>query len=317
MRSNTMNKHISRKAFLKGSLALTAGLLLGKFNSLAEAASTEKAWPKAPDQATGDTAMSFLFDRTPIEPVQVFDNLYYIGSISVSQFVVRTSKGLILIDSGWDEADADYAAESMKKLGLDPAATKYILLTHGHSDHYGGAQFFKDKYAPKAKIAMNLVDSNWDAVIPTEKGGFGGVRPKLDMYLEDKQVVTLGDTNIYIVLTPGHTPGCVSMIVPVTDHGEKHTVAIWGGTGTPANLEMNYLYLSAVNYFAQFTELHHVDVEMSAHGWVDDTFTRLEQLKNRQPGQPHPFVIGQDKYRAYEQKFRTMAEKAIDSFAKK
>ena len=130
---------ISRKNFLKGSLALTAGLLLG--DPQAFAASTE--YPHSPEEATGETAMHYLFDRTPIEPAQVFDNLFYIGSISVAQFVVRTSEGLIMIDSGWDEQDADYAAASMKKLGLSPADTRYILLTHGHSDHYGGAQFFK------------------------------------------------------------------------------------------------------------------------------------------------------------------------------
>ena len=311
-----LDERISRKSFLKGSVAMTVAMMLGSATNLVSAAEADaSAQTKADAKSPEKTAMQYLFDRTPFEPVQVFDNLYYIGSISVAQFVVRTSKGLILIDSGWDEKDADYAAASMKKLGLDPASTKYILLTHGHSDHYGGAQFFKDKYSPKARIAMNIVDSHWDAVIPCEKA-FSGVRPKLDMGLDDQQDIVLGDTSVHIVLTPGHTPGCVSMIIPVRDHGEPHKAAIWGGTGTPANLEMNYLYLSAVDYFAQFTSADKVDVEMSAHGWVDDTFARLEQLKKRQPGQPHPFVIGQQKYREYEQTFRTMAEKAIETYRK-
>ena len=300
---------ISRKNFLKGSLALTADLLLG--DPQAFAASTE--YPHSPEEATGETAMHYLFDRTPIEPAQVFDNLFYIGSISVAQFVVRTSEGLIMIDSGWDEQDADYAAASMKKLGLSPADTRYILLTHGHSDHYGGAQFFKDKYAPQAKIGINIIDSNWYSVIPAQNA-FSGVRPHIDIELNDRQTITLGDTNIFLVLTPGHTPGCLSMIVPVTDHGEEHHVSIWGGTGTPANLEMNYLYLSAVNYFAKYTADFQVDVEMSAHGWVDDTFPRLEKLKHRRPGQPHPFVIGQKKYRKYEDVFRKMAQEAIKKY---
>ena len=311
-----LDERISRKSFLKGSVAMTVAMMLGSATNLVSAAEADaSAQTKADAKSPEKTAMQYLFDRTPFEPVQVFDNLYYIGSISVAQFVVRTSKGLILIDSGWDEKDADYAAASMKKLGLDPASTKYILLTHGHSDHYGGAQFFKDKYSPKAKIAMNIVDSHWDAVIPCEKA-FSGVRPKLDMGLDDQQDIVLGDTSVHIVLTPGHTPGCVSMIIPVRDHGEPHKAAIWGGTGTPANLEMNYLYLSSVDYFARFTGAGKVDVEMSAHGWVDDTFARLEQLKKRQPGQPHPFVIGQQKYREYEQTFRTMAEKAIETYRK-
>ena len=311
-----LDERISRKSFLKGSVAMTVAMMLGSATNLVSAAEADaSAQTKADAKSPEKTAMQYLFDRTPFEPVQVFDNLYYIGSISVAQFVVRTSKGLIMIDSGWDEKDADYAAASMKKLGLDPASTKYILLTHGHSDHYGGAQFFKDKYSPKARIAMNIVDSHWDAVIPCEKA-FSGVRPKLDMGLDDQQDIVLGDTSVHIVLTPGHTPGCVSMIIPVRDHGEPHKAAIWGGTGTPANLEMNYLYLSSVDYFARFTGAGKVDVEMSAHGWVDDTFARLEQLKKRQPGQPHPFVIGQQKYREYELTFRTMAEKAIETYRK-
>ncbi|SDO89934.1 MBL fold metallo-hydrolase [Selenomonas ruminantium] len=171
-------------------------------------------------EATGETAMHYLFDRTPIEPVQVFDNLFYIGTISVAQFIVRTSEGLIMIDSGWDEQDADYAAASMKKLGLSPADTRYILLTHGHSDHYGGAQFFKDKYAPQAKVGINIIDSNWYSVIPAENA-FADMRPQIDIELND-----------------------------------------------------------------------------------------------RRPGQPHPFVIGQEKYRQYEDVFRKMAQDAIGKYQK-
>lgn len=304
------HKQISRKNFLQGSLALTTTLFLGNMTNIVEADRKLTDWPKSPNEATGKTAMKYLFDRTTFEPMQIFDNLYYIGSISVAQFVISSSDGLIMIDSGWDEKDADYAAFSMKKLGLNPKDTKYILLTHGHSDHYGGAQFFKDKYCKHAKIAMNIIDSNWDAVIP-KNGPFNGVQPKIDMQLTDKQHIKLGDADIYIILTPGHTPGCMSMIIPVTDHGEKHMVAIWGGTGTPESLEMTYLYLSSVNYFSQFTAKYNVDVEMSAHGWVDNTFDKLEKLRLRKPGEPNPFVIGKTAYKEYELSYKKMAQKVI------
>ncbi|SDF83618.1 Hydroxyacylglutathione hydrolase [Sporomusa acidovorans DSM 3132] len=106
----------------------------------------------------------------------------------------------------------------MKKLGLNPKEIKYTLVTHGHSDHYGGSQFIKDKYSPDAKIAMNLVDKRFLSVMPHETK-FGFTRPKVDMGLEDGQLIKLGDTTVQILLTPGHTPGSVSMIVPVTDNG--------------------------------------------------------------------------------------------------
>jgi len=160
----TFDSVVTRRSFFKGGLALTAGL----FFDFPRLCAANANFPHSPEEAVGETAMRYLFDRTPIEPVKVFDNLYYIGSISVAQFVISTNEGLIMIDSGWDEKDADYAAVSMEKLGLSPADTRYILVTHGHSDHYGGAQFFKDKYAPHAKIGLNVIDSNWDSVIPSE-----------------------------------------------------------------------------------------------------------------------------------------------------
>ena len=64
-------------------------------------------------------AIQYLFARTSFEPIQVFNNLYYIGSISVVQFVLSPSEGLIWINFGRDEIDVDHAAESMQKLELD------------------------------------------------------------------------------------------------------------------------------------------------------------------------------------------------------
>lgn len=308
----------SRKEFFKGSMLVAAGVAFGgALSGYAKvvSAADRPPMPTSPSAIDGPTAMKFLFNRTPIEPAKIFDNVYFVGTISVGQFVIKTSKGIIIIDTGWDEKDADLIADSMKKLGLNPAEIKYILITHGHSDHYGGAQFLKDKYSPNAKIAMNTVDDRWVSVRPSE-GPYAGVRPKLDMELNDGQKIKLGDVTIQVVLTPGHTPGCLSMIVPVTDNGTPHTMAIWGGTGTPNNLDMNYLYLSSVDYFAKFAGKANVDVEMSAHGWVDNSFAKIEALLVRKPSEPHPFVLGKEKYQQYEDEFRISAKKEIEKMSK-
>ena len=78
--------------------------------------------------------------------------------------------------------------------------------------------------------------------------------------------------------------------------------------GNELSTQLQTLYSSIVA--AQYK----VDVEMSAHGWVDGTFARLEALKHRRQGEAHPFVIGEERYRQYEDVFRGMAKEAIDKF---
>ena len=73
------------------------------------------------------------------EPVKVFDNLYFLGQTEYSVWAVTTSAGVILIDSIFDYSVDDEVVGGMKKLGLDPATIKYVIISHGHSDHSGGA----------------------------------------------------------------------------------------------------------------------------------------------------------------------------------
>ncbi|MBP2652322.1 MAG: family transposase [Firmicutes bacterium] len=101
------------------------------------------------------------------------------------------------------------------------------------------------------------------------------------------------------------------MIVPVTDNGTPHHVAIWWGTGTTSNIDMNYVYVSSAKYFTEVSEKYKVDIEMSAHAWVDPSFERMDALRSRKPGEPHPFVIGQEKYQQYQRIFIANGEAEI------
>src|SRR5262245_1451107 len=78
------------------------------------------------------------------EPVKVFDNLYFLGQTEYSVWAVTTSAGVILIDSIFDYSVDDEVVGGMKKLGLDPATIKYVIVSHGHSDHSGGAKYLQD-----------------------------------------------------------------------------------------------------------------------------------------------------------------------------
>lgn len=189
----------------------------------------------------------------------------------------------------------------MKSLGLDPAEIKYILISHGHGDHYGGAKWLAETYG--AKVVASEID--WDVMSkprPVPAGGATGrpapTPPSRDVVATDGEVLTLGDTSITMVLTPGHTPGTLSFILPVFHRGQRHMLVMWGGTNIPANPEAQRQYLAAFDHFATFTSRLGVDVELSNHPFVDDSLARMEQLRAR-PNEPNPLVIGAQRYEDY------------------
>ena len=92
------------------------------------------------------------------EPVKVFDNLYFLGQTEYSAWAVTTSDGIIIIDTIFDYSVEDEVVGGLKKIGLDPAQIKYVIVSHGHFDHSGGAKFLQDTY--KAKVLMSAAD--WD-----------------------------------------------------------------------------------------------------------------------------------------------------------
>ena len=155
------------------------------------------------------------------DPVKVFDNLYFLGQTEYSVWAITTSAGIILIDSIFDYSVDDEVAGGMKTLGLDPAAIKYVIVSHGHADHSGGAKYLQDRY--NAHVLLTAAD--WDLLDRSN-----GAKPKRDLVATDGQKLTLGDTTVYLYNTPGHTLGTLSTIIQVTDHGTPHVVVSWGGT---------------------------------------------------------------------------------------
>src|SRR5215472_8271748 len=160
-------------------------------------------------------------DTWHAEPVQVFDQLYFVGQTEYSVWALKTSAGIILIDSIFDYSVDDEVAGGLRKLGLDPAQIKYVIVSHGHSDHSGGARYLQDRF--NAHVVLSAAD--WDLLDRSN-----ATKPKRDLVATDGEKLTLGDTTIAIYNTPGHTLGTLSTIFPVTDHGVRHVVATWGGT---------------------------------------------------------------------------------------
>lgn len=239
--------------------------------------------------AAEKTPMDYLNDNTPLKPTKVFDNVYCIGSVSVVAWVIETSDGLILIDSMWDDRDAKLIEEGIKGFGLNPKDLKYIILSHGHGDHYGGANYLRNKYA--AKVVLTKTDTDLMYNLNTGANSPRSPKTKVDIYSKDKDIIKLGDTSITILETPGHTAGCSSFIFPVKYKGKEYTAVLWGGTGLPKEKELVAKYKESAEYFKKEALSKNALVSLTAHLFADNGYANLEKVANLKEGEANPFIM--------------------------
>ena len=228
----------------------------------------------------------------------MFDNLYFVGEKEYSAWAVVTSAGIIIIDPIFDYSVEDQVVGGLRSMGLDPAAIKYVLVSHAHYDHVGGAAFLQDRFGARVVIS----EADWELL-----GRSGGAwrKPKRDMVATDGQRLTLGDTTLTLTLTPGHTLGTISTLIPVRDAGRPHLAAYWGGSAfnwvtnragyiTPERPDRFWFgrYIDSARRFRQLAAEAGADVLLSNHTAFDGSKTKLPALATRQPSGPHPYVIG-------------------------
>jgi metallo-beta-lactamase class B len=240
------------------------------------------------------------FSAPPLTPVRLFDNLYAAGNSETVVYAVTTSEGIILIDAGVAAEVEPVLVPGLIELALDPADVKLVLLAHGHSDHYGGASYFQTRYG--ARVATT--DADWKTIADAAASGRPGATPapSRDLTVREGEPVVMGDTTITPIEVPGHTPGALSFIFAVRDGGERHVAGLFGGTvlatayTSPAGLEQ---YVASIAHFLDVAARENVSVEIQNHPIFDDTPARLAALAARAPGEPHPFVIGADRYQRF------------------
>jgi metallo-beta-lactamase class B len=233
---------------------------------------------------------------------QVFDNLYLLTTKANNAWAVNTSAGIILIDTLFGYAAQDEIVDGMKKAGLDPANIKYIVVSHAHGDHDGSVKFLQDAYHPRIVMAPK----DW------ELSAREANPPRHDIDATDGQKLTLGDTTVTIYITPGHTAGTLSLLVPVKDHGVPHLAMEWGGTAVSGNTskEMLQSYISNAARFLDIADGAGADVIIGNHTIYNDALARFERTKARKPGEPHPWVVGKAEVR----KYLTVAEECAKSW---
>ena len=249
----------------------------------------------------------------PFPPFRIAGNLYYVGSEGLASYLVTTPQGNILINSDL-EANVPLIQASIEKLGFQFKDTKILLISHAHWDHVAGSA--------KIKQLTGATYMVMDADVPVvESGGNADFqysnRPeflyppaKVDRVLHDGDEVKLGDAVLVAHLTPGHTKGCTTWTMKVSEGGQMRNVVIVGSPNVNPGYKLvgNTLYpLIAEDYDRTFRVLNSLpcDYFLGAYGNYFDMETKYARFKD---GVPTAF-IDPDGYKKYvaerEQAFRT------------
>jgi metallo-beta-lactamase class B len=246
-------------------------------------------------------------DSWHAEPVKVFDNFYFVGMTEFSSWAVTTSEGIIVIDPLFDYSVEDEVVGGLTKLGLDPKSIKYVLVSHGHLDHVGGAKLLQERFGARVLLAA----ADWD-MLERDNPPY---KPRRDIVITDGMKLTLGDTTLTMYQTPGHTNGTVSTLIPLRDGTTRHIGALWGGTlfnfGPDAARFRSYAESAAK--FREIATAAGADVLLSNHTDYDGTKQKLPALAQRRAGAPHPYVVGNDSVRRYLTVANECAQAALAS----
>lgn len=236
------------------------------------------------------------------EPAKVFDNLYFVGGKIHSAWALKTNDGIILLDTIYTYNSEELILGGMKKLGLDPKDIKYLLVSHAHQDHIGGAELIQTRYG--ARVAMSEPD--WTLVEKVPKR-FRTMAPRRDIVATDGMKITLGESTVTIWFTPGHTDGTTSFTFQVLDRGKPLNVVYSGGTAlvyewhqpdwSIANLQK---YIDSQRHLAAEARRTGATVLLSNHSEFDEAEKKNRMLAGRGDG-PNPYEIGTDWVQRYFQ----------------
>jgi len=264
--------------------------------------------PQSGGENTSDNVPDFVADPTKApprdswyaEPAKVFDDVYFVGGKIHSSWALTTREGIILIDTLFPYNSEQLIVGGMQKLGLDPKQIKYLIISHAHTDHIGGAEIIQKKYG--ARVVMGAPD--WDTV---EKypNRYKTMAPKRDIVATDGMKITLAGRTVTIWTTPGHTPGTLSYTFTALDRGRTVNIAYSGGTAfnfvnnTPNPGIRNFqTYIDSQKKMAQKAAAVHATVLLSNHSEFDDAYNKNRMLAGRGAGS-HPYDVGEESVQRY------------------
>jgi len=248
----------------------------------------------------------------PYPPFRIAGNLYWVGSKDLASYLIATPQGCILINSSL-EPSVPLIRASVEQLGFKFTDIKILLISHAHWDHDAGSALVKQLTGATYMVMepdVPVVESGGRADF--YYGGFpASLYPptKVDRVLHDGDEVKLGGTVLIAHLTAGHTKGCTTWTLRVTDGGRDYNAVIIGSPNVNEGFDLvaNKRYPQIADDYARGLAVLKslpCDLFLGAHGGYFDMLAKRAQMK---PGAPNPFVdpAGYRKFvAAKEQAFR-------------
>ena len=202
-----------------------------------------------------------------MEPFKIIGNVYFVGTFQASSHLVDTGDGLILIDTGYANT-AYLLVRSIYELGFSPKDIKYIINTHWHGDHTAATAAMVDLSGAKTLIGYRDAEKATQYFQP-------------DILIHEGDTLTLGNTTISFLETPGHTAGTISFFFETEENGKRYRVGMFGGAGANTLAQGKFDYEGCrADYRNSLHRLQKekVDVFLGNHTWNNDTAGKGEVL---------------------------------------
>jgi metallo-beta-lactamase class B len=227
----------------------------------------------------------------PQKPFRIIGDLYYVGMAGVSAFLIKTSDGLILTDGGLPES-APVIEKNIQALGFKLKDVKILLNSHAHFDHSGGlARLKKDTGAAfNASVGDKpFLESGHITFGPSSKIDTTPIH--VDHVVKDGDSIALGGVTLTAHVTPGHTKGCTTWTMPLSDGGKTYKVMFFCSisvAGNPLFGDAAYPNIQD-DYKASFARLNvmQADIFLAPHGVQ---FGLADKLAKMKPTAPNPFI---------------------------
>lgn len=231
-------------------------------------------------------------------PFKIYGNVYYVGDEKVCMHLIDTGEGLILIDTGFPHTKHQLI-QAIWEAGFDPRDLKYVIITHGHFDHYGAACQLRGLYG--CKLCLSEGDAPIlekmrpkKGTLPVEEYPIDTFEP--DIVIHECETIKLGNTVVETIPVPGHSPGVLAFFIETEENGVKKRCGLIGGVGL-AGMSGKFIrergesFDKQTNFLRALDRIYDekVDIVLGNHPNDNRTVEKRKQMLESPDG-PNPFV---------------------------